>query len=88
MTQEKMRNPNTGRDYTKQQLFNEIRKNILFTLADFEHCYTPEEDPLPTKESEVTAFIKKRTDLYIQSWVIPYLDDLEERICPKEVKNV
>lgn len=50
-----------------------LRSRVLYESATFD---TTVGGPLPRTEAEVTAFIRERTRLYVQSWVLPLLDEL------------
>lgn len=73
---------------TKKQLWKlrELRRYATFESAAFDHVRPDEEEPmkLPTKESEVTDFIKNRTLLYRQSWILPIIDELLRSAEPKK----
>ena len=67
---------------TKKQVsrLRELRRYATFESASFDHMnYGDNESAemkLPTKESEVTDFIRNRTLLYRQSWILPIIDEL------------
>ena len=55
----------------------ELRRYATLENALFDHVGPSDPDaPLPTKESEVTAFIRERTRIYRQSWILPIIDEL------------
>lgn len=61
--------------------FEEVIKYVKFERASFS-CITgarEEDGLLPKNENEVTGFIKKRTRLYMQSWVLPVLEEMVAR---------
>ena len=72
---------------TKKQIsrLRELRRYATFESAAFDHCRPDEEQgmKLPTKESEVTDFIRNRTWLYRHSWILPIIDELLRSAQPK-----
>jgi len=59
----------------------EVIRYVKFERASF-NCITgarEEDGLLPKNENEVTEFIKKRTRLYMQSWVLPVLEKMVAR---------
>lgn len=58
-----------------------LRDVLTMKTASFDK-FGPTDDgkaPLPTKESEVTDFIRNRTEIWRRSWVFPFLDELLAR---------
>jgi len=53
-----------------------LRELANFERAHFERIGVGVDEKLPVLESEVTAFIKERTRLYRQTWVLPLIDAL------------
>jgi hypothetical protein len=51
------------------------------TRASFSNLFP--DDPLPTSEKEVTEFIRRRTRLYRETWVIPTMRRLLAKIDPR-----
>jgi hypothetical protein len=73
----------TPKRYTKQDLkdLERLLKLVRFENTGFD-CRSPEllgVDALPATEKEVTAFIKSRTRLYTETWIVPLLNKLIER---------
>lgn len=59
----------------------ELRDVLTMRSSSFDK-FGPTDDekaPLPTKENEVTDFIRSRTALWRRSWVFPVLDELLKR---------
>lgn len=52
---------------------------VRFEKASFNHIFSDSADPLPKTEAEVTEFIKRRTRLYIETWVTPIIKALIAR---------
>ena len=64
---------------SRQEKIAELLFSARFEKAGFDHTYTPKDDPLPQTEKEVMAFIRRRTQLYMETWVItPILQLLAE----------
>lgn len=57
----------------------EVRRAITFERACFDNIVPSSDDPLPKSEKEVTEFIRRRTSLYIGSWILPVLDEMIAR---------
>jgi len=62
---------------TKAELagLRRLRRIVMFEQAEFGQI-CPQDDPLPKTEAEVTAFIKRRTALYFESWALPVIEEL------------
>lgn len=54
-----------------------LRAHLMFEKAEFGHIHYDPNDPLPTCEKEVTAFIDRRLHVWRATWVLPLLDKLE-----------
>ncbi len=52
---------------------------VRFEKASFNQIFSDPADPLPKTEAEVTEFIKRRTRLYIETWVAPIVQALIAR---------
>jgi hypothetical protein len=62
----------------KQQLkafIKSARASAALTRADFDGLGSRPDDVITLKESEVTDFIRERTRLYRETWIINYLDE-------------
>jgi len=59
---------------TELHVLKAVRDAATLERASFSRFSTDE--PLPTSEAEVTDFIRKRTQLYRETWIIPKLDAL------------
>lgn len=62
----------------------EVRRKLTFQTAHFAHFWKSDGDPLPKSEEEVNEFIRRRTHLFISSWIMPVLDEMIERGGDKE----
>jgi len=58
------------------KLIEGVRKTIEMDTAEFEIMWEDSEDKLPTKEKEVTEFIKRRTRLWRGSWIADPLGEV------------
>lgn len=58
------------------EALKEVRRLITFERAAFDKIHPDKDDQLPKTEKEVTEFIKRRTRLYFQSWVLPVIDEM------------
>ena len=58
----------------KRDALQKLRELCEFKDASFSDRAVDEEVTLPSKESEVTEFIKRRTESYFRSWVLPIID--------------
>lgn len=56
------------------QKLRKLRAVAALERAEFSILHPGPGDELPTSENEVTAFIRKRTKLYLESWVLPTID--------------
>ncbi|CAO3447915.1 hypothetical protein [Azospirillum argentinense] len=63
-----------------RELLSELRITANFENASFGKLWGDVGDPLPKTEEEVTDFIRRRTKLYRETWVIPLIDELERRL--------
>jgi hypothetical protein len=54
----------------------ELRAAATLERAEFSILHPEPGDELPTSENDVTAFIKKRTKLYLETWVLPEIDEM------------
>ncbi len=67
--------PLTRRD---TDALRDVREKLTFKSASFSRLFS-EGDPLPKTEAEVDEFIRRRTKLFIESWIMPTLDELISR---------
>jgi hypothetical protein len=69
-----------------------LRQLVSFDTACFGRIGpTPKEGQLPQTEKEVTDFIRQRTSLYREAWILPLIDALidgdrrlAEKLMPRE----
>lgn len=60
------------------EIVAELRRLVAYESAAFGYIGgSPADDPLPKTEKEVTDFIRRRTRLYVGSWILPLLEKLE-----------
>lgn len=64
------------RRMTRLEELRELRRLVCYGQANFDRIHSLPEDPLPTKESEVTEFIRRRTKLHLTTLVLPIMDHL------------
>jgi hypothetical protein len=62
----------------REEILTELLGYARFERADFSTIRTTADPPLPTSEAEVDAFVKSRTKLYMDTWVIPKIEQLLE----------
>ncbi len=64
------------RNLTKKQiaLLRELRRMASLESASFERIGP--DAALPTTEAQVTAFIRERTRLHRETWILPIIDQL------------
>jgi len=60
----------------RRRLLKEVRERIKMKKASFGRVSELDDDPLPKSEKEVTEFIRRRTRLYMETWVLPVIDQL------------
>jgi len=65
----------------RRQVLKQLRSLVNFENAHFGRIGCSEGDPLPKTEKEVTEFIRRRTQLYRDTWVNPLIDALEKGDC-------
>jgi len=72
--------PNSKNKLSKGQrdCISEVIEFLSMENASFDGFWDDPNDPLPTSEKEVTEFIRRRTKLWRQSWVIGPLQALLE----------
>lgn len=58
-------------------LVRKLRERVRYQNAGFDSPSGDPDSPLPRTEREVTEFIRARTKLYVESWILPLLDELE-----------
>lgn len=63
---------------TMAEKLHKLRGYCEMDKAEFSNGYRFEDDPLPAKESDATAFIVNRTRLYRETWILPIIDELIE----------
>ena len=67
-----------------------VRAAANFENANFSRIWDDSEQPRPASESEVTEFIRRRTEMYRQTWVNPLMDLLiayaEGKISAREIE--
>lgn len=54
----------------------EVRRTATMETANFKLLRADPEDPLPKTEAEVNDFIRRRTAVWRDTWILPVLDDL------------
>ncbi len=52
----------------------------IFPNASFSRIGSPKDDPLPTSEEQVTEFIRRRTRIYLHSYVISYIKEVIDEL--------
>jgi hypothetical protein len=57
----------------------EVVDHLGMEHCGFGHPMSCGDDPLPKTEDEVTPFIRRRTKLWLDTWVLPKLRRLLER---------
>ena len=63
------------------ELLLDARRSATMKTANFDLIHAiPGEEPLPTREGEVTKFIQNRTRIYRESWIISPLDEALEAL--------
>jgi hypothetical protein len=60
----------------QRRILEEIRSYATMESASFSRLWSDPDDPLPKTEAEVTEFIRRRTAIYRQTWILDYLDEL------------
>lgn len=69
------------RQQSPKSLIDEARETLTFEDARFDHIgCTPAGDPLPTSEREVNDFIRRRTAVYLDTWVRPILKQASDKL--------
>jgi hypothetical protein len=64
----------TRKEHEKLQ---EIRRLMTFESARFGELWDdPQRNPLPKCEADVDAFIRERTRIFRESWILSELDEL------------
>lgn len=53
----------------------EVRQMLLMDTARFNNLHTDAADRLPTTEAEVTEFIRRRTQLWRETYLIPVIEN-------------
>jgi len=65
-----------GLNKVEVRALKEVRERIKMKKASFGRVSELDDDPLPKSEKEVTEFIRRRTRLYMETWVLPVIDQL------------
>ncbi len=66
---------------TNATLIAELRHFATLESADFSRLPPHDwRDALPTKEDEVTPFIRARTRVWRETWIVPLIAELEARL--------
>lgn len=60
----------------QRRKLEEIRSTATMESASFKLLWPDPEDPLPKTEAEVTDFIRRRTAVWRDTWILGVLDDL------------
>lgn len=61
----------------EHEVLSEIRRVMTLETSQFRALWDdPERNPLPKKEADVDAFIRERTRLFRETWVLSPLDEL------------
>jgi hypothetical protein len=63
---------------TKLYELGRLREFASLEKGSFGNGYKNPGDPLPKTEAQVDEFIRRRTRLYLQTWVLPKIDELIE----------
>lgn len=61
------------------EALRELRETLTMEKCRFGNIHQAKDDPLPKSESEVDEFIKRRTRLWLETWVFPTLDEIIAR---------
>lgn len=63
------------------EVLREVYKHLLMENCSFSNIGPSDDEVgrLPTNETEVTEFIKRRTRLWRESWILPYLKEMIDR---------
>lgn len=57
----------------------ELRTLMTLETSNFAKLWDdPGENPLPKREEDVNAFIRERTRVWRETWILPVLDELLE----------
>lgn len=73
---------------TKEQIekLRQIRRDATFEEARFGMLRdAPEEYPLPKCEADVDAFIRERTRIFRETWILSEIDELLGQVGPQKV---
>jgi hypothetical protein len=62
-----------------QKVLREIRRNATFENASFSDSGLMRASALPKSEKEVDDFIRRRTHLYRETWIVKMIDMLLEK---------
>jgi hypothetical protein len=73
--------------YSLRGLISRALDHARMERASFSENLLKPEFPLPKTEAEVTAFIKGRTKLWRESWLIPPLEQALSKIKMRDGKN-
>lgn len=81
ISQSSRKTPGTGAPLSKRdtEALRELRETLTMEKCRFGNIHPAKDDPLPKSESEVDEFIKRRTRLWLETWVFPTLDEIVAR---------
>jgi hypothetical protein len=61
----------------EHEQLQEIRRMVTFESAHFRELFEdPVKHPLPKSETDVDAFIRERTRIFRETWILGPLDEL------------
>ncbi len=58
------------------ELIRNVYTDATMDRSAFDHIWAERDDPLPLEEKEVTAFIRRRTDLWRRTWILAPLKEV------------
>jgi hypothetical protein len=75
---------------TQKEALRQLRVHLKMERCSFDRIgpWAREEAPIPVMEKDVTPFIRKRTELWRESWVFPLIDGLLNEISAGELKHL
>jgi hypothetical protein len=68
-----------GKRRSVTSLIDEALRVLTMETADFSNINLSTHDPLPKSEKEVDAFIRRRLENWLRSWVIPPLQQARKK---------
>ncbi len=73
--------------YSLRGAIEDALKHARMDNCSFEDIHLKPEFPLPKKEEQVDAFIKNRTRLWRENWLIPALERALEKVKARDEKK-